>query len=103
MAPSRSCTTLTAHLGTAVFRSLPGLERGLRDGVPTPSNGWAEPENWVLGKRPAGTNSTIQDEINIFKSKLIVLWGFNPLSNSEWRMGLQPAPGQGTGYPDHLY
>ncbi len=38
-------------------------------------NGWEEPEEWVLGTRYP---HLVQDQANIFKSRLIVLWGFNP-------------------------
>jgi anaerobic dimethyl sulfoxide reductase subunit A len=41
--------------------------------------GLQEPELWVLGK-DFGNGELVQDEINIFKSRLIVLWGSNPLS-----------------------
>ncbi len=37
--------------------------------------GVAEPETWVLGR---DTHEDRQDEGNLLKSKLIVLWGFNP-------------------------
>ena len=37
-------------------------------------NGVAEPERWVLGSDSHGDR---QDESNLLKSKLIVLWGFN--------------------------
>jgi anaerobic dimethyl sulfoxide reductase subunit A len=37
--------------------------------------GVAEPERWVLGRN---TLQDRQDEGNLLKSKLIVLWGFNP-------------------------
>jgi anaerobic dimethyl sulfoxide reductase subunit A len=38
-------------------------------------NGVSEPERWVLG---SDGRSDRQDEGNLLKSKLIVLWGFNP-------------------------
>jgi anaerobic dimethyl sulfoxide reductase subunit A len=38
-------------------------------------NGIDEPERWVLGNDGHGDR---QDESNLLKSKLIVLWGFNP-------------------------
>jgi anaerobic dimethyl sulfoxide reductase subunit A len=41
-------------------------------------NGWEEPERWVLGKEQP---DLVQDEANIFKSRLIVLWGFNPVAS----------------------
>ncbi|MFC1823374.1 molybdopterin-dependent oxidoreductase [Thermodesulfobacteriota bacterium] len=50
------------------------------------TNGWEEPESWVLGKvmtaqyYSRGWFSLLQDELNIFNSKLIVLWGLNPLA-----------------------
>jgi len=43
------------------------------------TNGWEEPENWVLGKEISRPTLS-QDEVQIFNSKLIVLWGLNPLS-----------------------
>lgn len=39
--------------------------------------GWEDPELWVLG---TAFPEEAQDEANIFKSRLIVLWGFNPAS-----------------------
>jgi anaerobic dimethyl sulfoxide reductase subunit A len=41
--------------------------------------GFQEPEHWVLGKEQIASELT-QDEANIFSSKLIVLWGSNPLT-----------------------
>ncbi|MFB3812471.1 MAG: molybdopterin-dependent oxidoreductase [Terriglobales bacterium] len=48
--------------------------------------GFHEPQNWVYGKDLMegylryGQFELAQDEPNIFKSKLIVLWGFNPMA-----------------------
>jgi anaerobic dimethyl sulfoxide reductase subunit A len=39
--------------------------------------GWEDPELWVLG---TAFPEEPQDEANIFKSRLIVLWGLNPAS-----------------------
>jgi len=50
------------------------------------TGGWDEPQIWVFGKEQqkefwAGTLGELgQDELNMFKSKLIVLWGMNPLA-----------------------
>jgi anaerobic dimethyl sulfoxide reductase subunit A len=41
--------------------------------------GFQEPEHWVFGKEQINSE-LIQDEANIFSSKLIVLWGSNPLT-----------------------
>jgi anaerobic dimethyl sulfoxide reductase subunit A len=41
--------------------------------------GLQEPELWVLGKDFVN-GELVQDEANIFKSRLIVLWGSNPLT-----------------------
>lgn len=43
------------------------------------ANGWHEPEHWVLG-REFFNLTLLQDEVQVFNSKLIVLWGLNPLS-----------------------
>lgn len=67
------------------------------------ANGWMEPENWVLGKEyetstasPQGLNLS-QDEMNVFKSRLIVLWGLNPLTtfNGGWVFNLLRAKERG--------
>jgi len=43
--------------------------------------GWWEPEKWVFGRDiDKGQFYLAQDEVNIFKSRLIVLWGLNPLT-----------------------
>ncbi len=42
-------------------------------------NGFQEPEHWVLGKDVL-KSELVQDEVNIFKSRLIVLWGSNPMT-----------------------
>ncbi len=50
------------------------------------TNGFQEPQSWVYGRDIAdgmvslGHYAFTQDETNIFDSKLIVLWGFNPVS-----------------------
>jgi len=57
------------------------------------SNGFQEPQNWVYGKDLAeglmrlGQYEFTQDETNIFKSRLIVLWGVNPVSLLSSRVG----------------
>ena len=43
------------------------------------TNGWEEPEKWVLGTEIAW-GTLRQDEVQVLNSKLIVLWGLNPLS-----------------------
>jgi anaerobic dimethyl sulfoxide reductase subunit A len=48
--------------------------------------GFMEPQNWVYGRdlmegyAATGQFELNQDEANIFKSNLIVLWGFNPMA-----------------------
>ena len=67
------------------------------------ANGWMEPENWVLGKEYETSRATLQDynlsqdEANVFKSRLIVLWGLNPLTtfNGGWAFTLLRAKERG--------
>jgi anaerobic dimethyl sulfoxide reductase subunit A len=42
-------------------------------------NGFQEPEHWVLGK-DVFKGELVQDQVNIFNSRLIILWGSNPLT-----------------------
>ena len=57
------------------------------------TNGFQEPQNWVYGKDIMDglfrfrQYSFTQDETNIFKARLIVLWGFNPVSLMSSRVG----------------
>ena len=50
--------------------------------------GWDQPQLWVLGKDQQKANQVgalgelVQDELNMFKSRLIVLWGMNPMTTS---------------------
>ncbi|MFC1920049.1 molybdopterin-dependent oxidoreductase, partial [Chloroflexota bacterium] len=59
---------------------------GISEWAAHSTNGWEEPENWVLGKdlsKPITRHrrfDLVQDEANIFKSRLIVLWGLNPMT-----------------------
>lgn len=66
------------------------------------ANGWMEPERWVLGKEYEKSTTRAepgisQDEVNIFKSRLIVLWGLNPLTtfNGGWAYNLLRAKEKG--------
>ncbi|MFH1646975.1 MAG: molybdopterin-dependent oxidoreductase, partial [Chloroflexota bacterium] len=67
------------------------------------ANGWMEPERWVLGREyekaapgPTGLAAS-QDEVNVLKSKLIVLWGLNPIMtfNGGWAYNLIRAKEKG--------
>ena len=60
------------------------------------TNGWEEPERWVLGKELARP-TLLQDEAQVFHSKLIVLWGLNPLSTlaGAWAYNLLRAKERG--------
>ncbi len=65
--------------GRCTFPLARWLGMGIAGWAAHSTNGWEEPENWVLGtdiRKP----SLRQDETNILKSKLIVLWGMNPLT-----------------------
>jgi anaerobic dimethyl sulfoxide reductase subunit A len=65
--------------------------------------GWLEPIQWVLGidfakslKQGKGLELA-QDELNIFESKLIVFWGFNPVTTLDgaWTYNLLRAKERG--------
>ncbi len=66
--------------GRCSFPLAPWIGAGVAGWGAHSSNGWIEPENWVLGKDQRDL-ALLQDEVQIFNSKLIVLWGLNPLSN----------------------
>jgi anaerobic dimethyl sulfoxide reductase subunit A len=57
------------------FALSPWFGAGVSDWGAHSRQGADEPERWVLGKKPGEDR---QDEGNLLKSKLIVLWGFNP-------------------------
>jgi len=57
------------------FALSPWFGAGVADWGMHSKNGVAEPERWVLGH---DGHKDRQDEGNLLKSKLIVLWGFNP-------------------------
>jgi len=57
------------------------------------ANGFQEPQNWVYGRDitdgmiSQGHFAFTQDETNIFDARLIVLWGFNPVSLMSSKVG----------------
>ena len=57
------------------FALSPWFGAGVADWGDHSRQGVAEPERWVLGRN---TLQDRQDEGNLLKSRLIVLWGFNP-------------------------
>jgi len=59
-------------------------------------NGWSEPQTWVLGMRTADP-SLYQSSIQVMNSKLIVLWGLNPVTSmcGEWGYTLVRAKEKG--------
>jgi len=65
---------IDGDFGLMVLCSVPGLARGWRIGAVIRSRVWMSGK-WVLGRQ---TVDERQDESNLLKSKLIVLWGFNP-------------------------
>ncbi len=56
------------------------FEAGVAGWTAHSANGSEEPQRWVLGK-DISKYSLVQDQAQIFKSRLIVLWGLNPLTN----------------------
>lgn len=65
--------------GRCSFPLAPWLGVGIAGWGAHSTNGWEEPEKWVLGKDIAKATLR-QDEVQLFNSRLIVLWGLNPLS-----------------------
>jgi anaerobic dimethyl sulfoxide reductase subunit A len=60
------------------------------------ANGFSEPTTWVFG-RDYGDLNLCQDAAQVFNSKLIVLWGFNPFvtQHGEWGYNLIRAKEKG--------
>jgi anaerobic dimethyl sulfoxide reductase subunit A len=60
------------------------------------AGGWMEPKDWVLGV-PGIEKDLLQDEVNVFNSKLIVLWGSNHVStlSCAWEYNLLRAKEKG--------
>jgi anaerobic dimethyl sulfoxide reductase subunit A len=75
-----------SFLGWCSFPLSPWFGAGVAGWGAHSTNGFQEPQNWVYGKDLTegmlrlGHYEFTQDETNIFKSNLIVLWGFNPVS-----------------------
>ena len=64
-------------LSTCSFPLAPWFGAGFAGWDAHSDNGWQEPELWVYKTM---TPDLIQDEVNVFKSRLIVLWGSNPVA-----------------------
>ncbi len=87
-------------LGRCSFPLAPWFGAGVAGWAAHSTNGWDEPENWVFGRErwnPASQLALIQDEINVFKARLIVLWGLNPLAclSGGWAYNLLRAKERG--------
>ena len=71
------------YAGNCSFPLAPWFGVGFAGWAAHSTNGWEEPEQWVLGqellKKPI-TMDLIEDEANILRAKFIVLWGLNPVS-----------------------
>jgi len=78
------------------FPLAPWFGAGIAGWAAHSTNGWEEPERWVLGKTIWHT-ALAQDEVQVFNSKLVVLWGLNPLStlNGAWAHNLLRAKERG--------
>jgi anaerobic dimethyl sulfoxide reductase subunit A len=82
--------------GRCSFPLAPWFGAGVAGWASHSTNGWEEPEKWVLGRE--GIRASLrQDEIQIFNSRLIVLWGLNPLStlSGGWAYNLLRAKERG--------
>ncbi len=73
-----------SYMGHCSFPLAPWFGAGTAGWDAHSNCGLHEPQNWVYGKdlmdgyMECGHFELAQDETNIFKSNLIVLWGFNP-------------------------
>jgi len=82
-----------SFLGQSSFPLAPWFGAGVAGWGAHSTNGFQEPQNWVYGKDLLegmlrfGHFALTQDETNIFKSNLIVLWGLNPVSLMSSRVG----------------
>ncbi|UCC60464.1 MAG: molybdopterin-dependent oxidoreductase, partial [Dehalococcoidia bacterium] len=61
------------------------------------ADGWHEPSKWVFGRDGVVDPGFYQDDVQIFNSKLIVLWGVNPLVTQPggWSLNLVRARERG--------
>jgi anaerobic dimethyl sulfoxide reductase subunit A len=92
-----------SNFSSCSFPLAPWFGAGIAGWAAHSANGWQEPQNWVLGRaREQSADRSLgldigQDEANVFKSKLIVLWGLNPLMtfNGGWGYTLLRAKEQG--------
>ncbi len=89
--------------GMCSFPLAPWFGAGIAGWAAHSSDGWDEPEQWVLGKDLAkgllteGWFSLAQDHHNMLKSRLIVFWGVNLLTllSGGWALTLIRAKEQG--------
>lgn len=65
--------------GTCSFPLAPWFGAGIAGWQCHSSSGWHQPVLWTLGKDEPPYELT-QDEQNLFDSKLIVIWGLNPVT-----------------------
>lgn len=70
--------------GTCSFPLAPWFGAGIAGWQCHSSSGWHQPVLWVLGKDEPPYELP-EDELNLFDSRLIVLWGFNPITT--WNGG----------------
>lgn len=70
--------------GTCSFPLAPWFEAGIAGWQCHSSSGWHQPVLWVLGKDEPPYELP-EDELNVLDSKLIVLWGLNPVT--AWNTG----------------
>ena len=77
----------------------PWFGAGVSDWGAHSKQGADEPERWVLGRKGGEDR---QDEGNLLKSKLIVLWGFNPATTLSNHVSLYVAARQGTRHSDNI-
>ena len=88
-------------LGGCSFPLAPWFGAGFTAWGMHSDQGWTEPQIWVLGRRGTGASdsSLYQDVVQVFNSRLIVLWGLNPVTTMPSERGYNLIRAKENGIP----